>query len=324
MEELWRIGERQLGLASRAQALLVLGRRGLEHQVARGRLIPVRRGVYRVAGSPPSSWEPAMAACLAAGPDAVVGFISAAALWGMGGLVLDRTEIVLPAPRRVRLPGVICHRSTLLPVMHRALRHGVSVTSPARTLFDMSATFISRQFLRKIIRESIRRGLVTPGQIRDCVDLLAARGRRRLTVIRAEVDRLGVDFHPGDSDDELDLLDVIVSAGLLRPTQQIQVVANGHVYLIDVGYLDIRLGIEYLGGQHGEPEAIEYDNERDAALRALGWTMLYVDKTTTPAGAVRAVRSERTRLLGTLPPPDVAKRPEVDREGRSGRGRLAG
>src|SRR5438105_2326703 len=56
VEELWARASVQLGLVTERQALSVMSVRTLKRCVARGELIRVRQGVYRVAGVPPSRW----------------------------------------------------------------------------------------------------------------------------------------------------------------------------------------------------------------------------------------------------------------------------
>src|SRR5438309_8293 len=131
MQELWARASCQLGLVTAAQAVAAVGQRGLAHRLQTGELVRVRNRVFRLAAVPPSPWEAAMAACLAAGADAVAGFVAGAAVWGMGGLILEQPEIIVPAPRCPRLPGVIVHSSTLLPEEHRVVRHGIPVASAA-------------------------------------------------------------------------------------------------------------------------------------------------------------------------------------------------
>ena len=68
----------QGALVTHYQALQHLSRRQLDGRLATGRLIVVRRGVYRFAGAPEPPWQDLRAALLAAGPAAVASFRSAA------------------------------------------------------------------------------------------------------------------------------------------------------------------------------------------------------------------------------------------------------
>jgi hypothetical protein len=123
--ELAGIAARQEGLVTRPQARAHLSRKRLENRLSTGRLVPVRWGVYRYAGAPPTPWQELRAACLAAGPGAVASHRSAAVLWGLPAVVCEQPEITVPWPQWPRLPGVRSHQSTRLPAEHATVRHGV-------------------------------------------------------------------------------------------------------------------------------------------------------------------------------------------------------
>jgi very-short-patch-repair endonuclease len=48
-------------------------------------------------------------------------------------------------------------------------------------------------------------------------------------------------------------------------------------YRLDFAFPDVMIAIEIDGWQHGRPETMLRDAERDRALRAKGWTILRVD-----------------------------------------------
>src|SRR4051794_10781187 len=110
-----------------------------------------------------------MAAVLAAGPDAVLGFRSAAALWGMRGS--GRIEVI--CPRRLRRPGIESHRIALAPD-EVTVEDGIRVTAPARTLFDLGAV-VGPDQLEHSFNEAEYRGLTSPVSL----DALLARYPRR-------------------------------------------------------------------------------------------------------------------------------------------------
>src|SRR5262249_34977059 len=132
-------GRTQHGLLTRAQAQSVLSRRQVERRIADGRLIVVRRGVYRMAGSPETGLQQVLAACLAGGAGAYASFRCAAALWGLEQFPRDVVEITVRGDRRARLPGVVVHDSLVGGPRHLGRVHGVPVASVARTLCDLTA-----------------------------------------------------------------------------------------------------------------------------------------------------------------------------------------
>src|SRR6185295_17101171 len=78
----WALARAQHGVISRDQLLgLGYSRRAIQHREAKGRLHPVRRGVFAVGRPHLTRYGDWMAAVLAGGPGAVVSHHSAAALW---------------------------------------------------------------------------------------------------------------------------------------------------------------------------------------------------------------------------------------------------
>src|SRR5680860_622447 len=78
----------------------------------------------------------AMAACLWAGDGAALSHKSAALLWGLDGIVTSLVEIT--TPRALSDPRVMIHRSRLLTGDHVTRVGGIPVTSPTRTLLNLS------------------------------------------------------------------------------------------------------------------------------------------------------------------------------------------
>jgi len=291
--ELAALAEGQEGLVTRPQARVHLTRKQLEYWLAVGRLVIVRRGVYRFAGVPPTRWQPLRAVLLAAGAEALASHRSAAEVWGMSGVVADQPELTVPWPIWTRLPGVRSHQSRYLPDHHRAVRQGVPVTSPARTLGDLSGV-LGADFLGRLVDDSLRRHLLVLDDLRDAYGVLASRGRRRITVLREVLEERVPGFHPGGSPRELDVRRILVDAGLGEPIPQHQVAAGPTVYLVDLAYPDDRIAIEYNGWEfHGTRSAADHDAARSSALTAIGWRVLPVTSATSPRALVDNVRTLR-------------------------------
>src|SRR5262245_50013145 len=133
-----RLAAQQGSLLSWRQARCHLTKRQIEHRIANGLISPERRGVYRWAGASTDKWHELRVAVMAAGEGAAASHKAAAVLWGMPGVVSERPEILVPAPLWVRQPGVTCHQSGRFPEAHRAVRHGIPVTTPARVIVDLA------------------------------------------------------------------------------------------------------------------------------------------------------------------------------------------
>jgi very-short-patch-repair endonuclease len=135
----------QHGVATRVQLLAAgVSRPTLDRWVRSGRLVPLHRGVYRLATYAPSVWTQAMAAVLAAGArECTISHAAAARLWKYPGW--EQTDTVyLICPRRLRLPGVYSHRFILAGDEVTRLR-GVPVTTPARTVLDLAGIATMRE-----------------------------------------------------------------------------------------------------------------------------------------------------------------------------------
>jgi very-short-patch-repair endonuclease len=95
-----------------------------------------------------------MAAVLACGETAVLSHHSAAALWGLLPAGPGRVHITVPGGGgRARRPGIWRHRSSSLTAAMVRRRTGIPLTSPARTLADLSG-WVSAETLRRATRQA--------------------------------------------------------------------------------------------------------------------------------------------------------------------------
>jgi len=157
--ELWRLVRRQHGVLTRAQLLAHgIKRQSIAHRVKFGRLHPVHAGVYAVGRRDLSRLGEVTAAVLACGEEAVASHGTAAELWGFGPR--SRLEVTVPPGRCPRRPGIVVHRAALAD-RHRTVRHGIPVTTPARTLVDL-APDRSVEHLERAVNEADRLDLTTP------------------------------------------------------------------------------------------------------------------------------------------------------------------
>lgn len=135
------VAGRQHGVVSRVQLLeRGVGRRVIEGRIARGTLCRVHRGVYAVAGRPLRREGQWLAAVLACG-DAALSHWDAAELWGIvGPRTSKETYVSVPPSSRARTHGGIrIHRAPLQA--ETTLKRGITVTTPARALFDLTRCF---------------------------------------------------------------------------------------------------------------------------------------------------------------------------------------
>ena len=119
---LWALARRQHWVVSRKQLLeLGFGADWIRHRISRGRLHPVRRGVYAVGRPAVSQFGEWMAAVLCCGDGAFPSHMRAAALWRISA-VRGIFEVSVRAPSDPHPPGIrVQRRKGLLP--EDALRH---------------------------------------------------------------------------------------------------------------------------------------------------------------------------------------------------------
>lgn len=280
----------QHGLVTRRQVLELGSARQLQVRVQRGSLIPVRTRVFRVAGAPLTWEQHLLGAVLAGGTSAVASFRSAAWHWRLVGFDRpDVLEITVPRGRRARLPGVRVHDSRVTGRAHRTVHHAIPITSPARTLCDLTAC-CGLGTVARAIDDALRRRLTTLKQLERVFLDLANQGRRRSTFMRALLEERLAGFEPGESDPEAKLYRWIVGAGLPKPVAQHRVRIGRRRYRLDLAYPDQKIGIEYDGWDaHRTRTSFDADAERDVILEDAGWRMLHFTSKSTRSFVIEKV-----------------------------------
>jgi hypothetical protein len=288
-----QLAANQRGLFSAAQAArLGIGPRQLTGASAKGYLRRARLGVYAIEGTPPSRWEYILAAALAAGPDAVISHSSAAAIHRLHGGRPGAAEITMRSYVRLRLAGVITHRTLLLPDADLVTRYGVTITSPVRTLVDMAA-LVAPAFLERMVDEGLiaRRSSVADlvtGLDRAAVN---APGRGRLE----QALQLRNESPSAES-----VLEARVYAALkpLAPYEAHFVLAQGtKIFVLDAAWPDRLVGAEVVGRDHRVASRSAFDRERRKlnVLAAAGWRVAHL----TAAMSTEEITSSVRALLGT-------------------------
>lgn len=133
-----RIASRQDNVIDRDQLLEAgLGRGRIARWVSGGRMRRLYRSVYLFGPAPPTPMARARAAVRACGPGAVLSHRSAAALWRIH--VGERGRVEITVVRALRTRSTLAIRQGPLPADEVTTRHGIPVTTPARTLLDLAA-----------------------------------------------------------------------------------------------------------------------------------------------------------------------------------------
>lgn len=276
-----RLSRRQLGLVTSSQmARLGWTHHAVLHLVSKGLLFPVRRQVWRTAGSPESHEMMLLAAILAAGDDTVVSHASAARLWGFNRIPApELIDVLRDSWSQPRLTGVKGHRTNWLPDHHRGRVRAIPVTSPERTIIDCCG-FVTPDRLKSTVNEGLRRKLLTLPSLTRAVEEVPRSGRRAIVPMVELLATKVAGYDPGDSDPEVDLVDTLVAAGFPRPAQQVRVEFEGRKMFIDAGWPELRVGYEYDSLEYHEHRFHE-DRDRLRRLKRAGWDVWPITSTTS-------------------------------------------
>jgi len=270
-----QLAVRQHGLITRQQVLMAGGSdSAIRRQVEAGRWKRKRRGVF-VAGAVRSTWQQgAMAAVLAAGDDALVSCRSAIRLWGLVERS-GRLQLTIAGTRRVRLIGIEVHRTDHLPPADRAVVDGISVTSLARTLVDVSP-LQSERTMGRWLDLGIRLHGLDLGTVASRANSLTRPGRILPRSLMAALSRRADGHDPGRSVFEARVIEALARRGLPAPLRQYEVERpGGSRAFIDLAYPQWRLAIELDGWEtHGLRSAFDADRARGNDLVLLGYRLL--------------------------------------------------
>lgn len=147
----------------------------LVHHVRSGRVVRVRRGIYRLVHFPASEHEELVVAWLWSERTGVVSHQTALALHGLSDALPAHVHLTLPSAwqrRRFRLPADVVLHHADVPPDDRSWFGAVPTTNPRRTLNDCARAGLSPELLRQAAQQALRRGLVTKPQLGDVEDAL--------------------------------------------------------------------------------------------------------------------------------------------------------
>lgn len=182
-DRLYKVAEGQGGYFTSRQAVDAgVDRSLLSRQVQAGRLRRVRHGIYRLVHFPAAPDEDLVIAWLATGPSSVISHDSALALHRLSDALPADIHVTVPRTASRRRAGIRLHTGRLAPreVTHR---NGVAVTTVPRTIADVAAGSLSEELVIQAVREAVRNGLATPGEL-----LSAARSARVRDLIQRSLE----------------------------------------------------------------------------------------------------------------------------------------
>ena len=136
----------------------------LAHHVGAGRMVRVRRGVYRLVHFPAGDLEELSALWLWADRAGVFSHQTALALHELSDVLPNKIHMTLPSAwkkRRLRVPDGLRLYFGDVGKGERSWYGPVPATRPARTLNDCADAHLSPDLLRQGARDALHRGLVT-------------------------------------------------------------------------------------------------------------------------------------------------------------------
>jgi len=261
----------QDNVISREQ-LLTLGveRGAIAHRIATGRWQRLHRCIYLIGPAPPTLSARARGAALALGEGAVVSHRTAAVMWGLlPPANEEEPHVTVPCRNVGRRAGLQIHRVRRLPDEEVTIRHGIPLTTPARTICDLAATEPVRDVESALAEARIHR-LTTDRQINAVIQ--RAPTRPGAPIVRKILDQEDDTGYTRSKAERL-LRDLIAKANLERPLFNEPVLG----YVVDAVWPKQRLIIEVDGyAYHQHRAAFERDRRRDQQLTAAGYRVIRI------------------------------------------------
>src|SRR3954452_122027 len=154
------LAARQRGIVTTAEMHACgMTRHKIQTWIRKGHLHEKHRGVYALGHRTLTTEARFLAATKACGADAALSHYAAAALWDL--VEWDGRRIEVTTTTKRTHPGLTIHRTTK---PDRLFPKGIPVTSPARTLADLSSMLPFNQ-LRRAARNAFNQRLVTTGDL---------------------------------------------------------------------------------------------------------------------------------------------------------------
>jgi very-short-patch-repair endonuclease len=247
----------------------------ITRRVASGEWTRVFPGVYRLSAAEVTLRQWALAPVLWAGNGALASHSTAGLLHGFGLRAPATPEIWVPGVRDSRSRPVTVHRGTRLDRADRTSVAGIPITTPVRTLIDLSGRLEDAKLLA-VTEDLLRRGVITEDRLRARLAALRSSGRVGAGRLEALLDARG-DGRPLESPLEALVWQIIVSTGVRLPERQYWITAAAERYRLDFAWPDLKLGLECEGYEHHAlHRAWTRDRTRLGEIANLEWRVLPV------------------------------------------------
>lgn len=291
------MANRQHGVVARRQLLQArLSTHQIEHRLRIGRLYELHRGVYLVGHPVAPALAMEQAALLACGEGAVLSHRSAANLWNLLPYPASAPVCVtVPLERRLTQPRIKVRRATVRAAGMRR-RQGLALTSPPRTILDLSLS-LNEEDLERMVAEAMYRRLASEGELRAQIE--GNEGKRGVAKLRRVLDFPGGPRRTR-SPAERQMLRLLRQAGMTGYETNARI----HGYEVDLLWRNARIAIEIDGyDAHSGRIAFERDRLKVARLSSHGVTVIPITGRQIrrdPEGVLGRLRSAIRRASGEL------------------------
>ncbi|MDR7279850.1 hypothetical protein [Catenuloplanes atrovinosus] len=242
-----------------------ISKRATYWAAGRGRIQRPQHGLYLPGAEPPTVLEKVRSALAVAPPEAVVGFHTAALLYGFGVVEEDRVHLMVPAgnafPQR---RGIASHQVTL-PIGDPVTIFGVPCAPASRVAVDL-ARLTPRAEALPIVDAALFAGACSVEQLRDEVRL-----HDGLRGVRQAREIVGIADGRAECRQESELRLLFHDLGIEGFQPQLTVFD----YRMDLGNPELRIGVEYDGASHLDRSRLRADRWRHNRLSDRGWAMRY-------------------------------------------------
>jgi very-short-patch-repair endonuclease len=265
-----RLASRQHGVVARWQLLAEgVTRDQIAHRLRNGRLHEIHRGVYLVGHTVPPPMAVEQAALLACGQQAVLSHRSAANLWSLLPYPASAPAWVTVPPERSADRPRIRIRRAVVPQADIRRRHGLLLTSPPRTILDLSI-LLDDEELEHVAAEAAYRKLASETELLAQAE--GNEGKKGVAKLRRVLDLPGGPRRTR-SPAERKMLRLLRQAGMTG----FETNARIHGYEVDLLWRDARLAAEVDGWDgHSGRIAFERDRLKVATLGAHGVSVIPV------------------------------------------------
>jgi very-short-patch-repair endonuclease len=264
------LAAQQHGVVARWQLLAAgITSRQIKLRLRNDRLHEIHRGVYLVGHTVPPPLAVEQAALLACGEKAVLSHRSAANLWGLLSYPASAPAwVTAPPGRSVDRPRIGVRRASLTRRDVRS-RHGLRLTSPPRTILDLSL-LLEQGELEHLVAEAEYRKLASEAELR--AQLEGNQGKRGIATLRRVLDLPGAPKRTR-SGGERAMLRLLRRARITG----FETNASIHGYEVDFLWRDAGVAVELDGWDgHSGRIAFERDRLKIARLIAHGLTVIPV------------------------------------------------